>query len=76
MHKVFYRLSTAALYLGLLLGSWNNHVALFSKNEDTPLKVYPVALDVLPEADRKSLIEGIPIKNAAELQRLLEDFLS
>lgn len=76
MHKVHYNLSAAILAFGLLLGCWNNHIALYMKDDPVPLEVYPVQLDLLPMDDQKILAKGIPVKNSEELHRLLEDYLS
>ena len=76
MHKVYYKLLTAVIAFNLLLGSWNNHVALYMKGDPEPLKVYPVKLELLPEADQKSLISGIPVENSNKLHQLLQDMLS
>ena len=76
MHRIYHRILTAAAMLTLLLGSWRGHVALFSEEGQQPLELYPVRLELLPVADRDLLQKGIPVKDADELMRILEDLLS
>ena len=76
MHKVYYKLLTAVIAFNLLLGSWNNHVALYMTGDPEPLEVYPVKLEMLPMADQESLISGIPVENSKKLHQLLQDMLS
>ena len=64
----------AALYL--LLGSWKGYVALFEKGREEPRQIFPCPVDTLPEPDRAALTEKIPIRNARDLQQVLEDYLS
>ena len=64
----------AALYL--LLGTWKGYVALFEKDREEPRQIFPCPVDTLPESDQAALAEGIPIRNARDLQQVLEDYLS
>ena len=76
MHKIKNTLLLFFLCAGLLLGCWENHVALFLSGETVPIEVYPISLEMLPQEDRNSLLSGIPLSGAEELNVLLEDFLS
>ena len=76
MHKIYRRILTGTAALTLLLGNWRGHVALFMADKETPLEVYPVRTDLLPIADQKLLLEGITVREPAELTRILEDLLS
>ena len=58
-----------------LLGIRDGYVALRRDGEDT-WTVFPYRAELLPEADRRRLAEGIVIRDEAELARLLEDYLS
>lgn len=64
------------LVLYLLLGSWKGYVALFEKGKEEPNQIFPCPVDTLPESDQQSLQEKIPIRNARDLQQVLEDYLS
>ena len=60
----------------LILGSWKGYVALFRKNADEPMQIFPYTVASLPPADQAALEEGIPIRNQRDLQKILEDYLS
>lgn len=62
--------------LYLLLGSWKGYVALFEKGMEEPRQIFPCSVSSLPESDQAALSEGIPIRNAKDLQQVLEDYLS
>ena len=62
--------------LSLTLGSWKGYVALFEKNAEEPIQIFPCTTDSLPIADQVSLEHGIPIRNSRDLQQILEDYLS
>ena len=64
----------AILYL--VLGSWKGYVALFEKGREEPRQIFPCSVSSLPESDQAALAEGIPIRNAKDLQQALEDYLS
>ena len=62
--------------LSLSLGSWKGYVALFEKNAEEPIQIFPCTTASLPIADQLSLERGIPIRNNRDLQQILEDYLS
>ena len=76
MHKIYYNLLVTVTAFNLLLGSWNNHVALYMKGDPEPLEVYPVKLELLPKADQDAIISGIPVENSKKLHQVLQDMLS
>ena len=74
MHKIYRTLP--CLLLCWVLGCHKGYVALFAPGEPLPLEVYPYKAEMFPDADQKALQRGIPVKDEAELSRLLADFLS
>ena len=49
-------------------------VAVYARaGDETPLAVYDIYVNLLPESDALRLKNGIAVAGAAELQRLLED---
>ena len=76
MHKIYHTILSAAIAITLLLGNWRGHVALFTAEKEQPLVLYPVRLELLPAADQKQLLTGIPVRDAEELRQILEDLLS
>ena len=65
-----------SLILSFILGIHDGHLALWKENKTAPEVVFPCPVELLPEADRRALAEGIPITSERELARLLEDYLS
>ena len=76
MHKIYHTILTSTITLTLFLGSWNGRVALFTKESEGPLQLYPVRLELLPVTDQEQLLNGISIRDPDELTRILEDLLS
>lgn len=76
MHKMKHTMAVILSALNLILGCWQDRVALFLSGETQPVQLYPVRLELLPQADQRDLREGIPIYSSEQLSRLLEDFLS
>lgn len=68
------RISETQADAAYTLREYNGFLALFTDGNSLPDAVYSVPIDSLPEADRKSLADGINVNNTQELQRLLEDF--
>jgi len=68
--------ATIFLPLWLILGCWNEHIALFQENNPTPISIFPYRVEAFPLPDQSALKTGIPIANDEHLQRLLQDFLS
>ena len=76
MHKMKYTLSLFTLCTGLILGCWEQRVALFHTPDPVPAIVYPLHLEMLPSEDQQRLRAGIPLAGTEELHSLLEDLLS
>lgn len=74
--KKLSRICTLLIFAGLILGICKGKLALIAESDGQPVEIYPLFAAMLPAADQKSLTEGIPVRSAEELSRLLEDFLS
>ncbi len=70
------RAAALVLAAGFLLGLHRGRIALWRDGDQEPFQVFPIRGEMLPEADRKALEEGISIRDQGELNRFLEDFLS
>lgn len=70
------KICTLLIFAGLILGICKGKLALIAESDGQPVEIYPLFAAMLPAADQKSLTEGIPVRSAEELSRLLEDFLS
>ena len=70
------KICTLLILAGLILGICKGKLALIAESDGQPVEIYPLFAAMLPAADQKSLTEGIPVRSAEELSRLLEDFLS
>lgn len=57
-----------------VLKEYNGKVALYNSNNTTPVSVYDIYIDSLPENDRKSLKEGIKIESDNHLDKILQDY--
>lgn len=53
---------------------YEGQVAVFSDDNDMPIKVFETSVSSLPECDRKLLSTGITVDSPEELQRIIEDF--
>ena len=62
--------------LGFLLGVRGGYIALWKDGDPEPEEIFPYRAEMLPEADRKALEQGIPIASSKDLQELLQDYLS
>ena len=51
-------------------------IGVFAENEDEPLYTVDVAVELLPEADRKMLAAGITVSGRERLNSVLEDYES
>ena len=65
-----------ALVLGFILGISEGYVALWKDSDAKPAEVFPYQARFLPAADQQALARGIRVDDIAELNRLLEDYLS
>ena len=71
-----YRRVLLIVALGFILGIQDGYIALWKDGCEKPVEVFPFQAQLLPEADQKSLANGIRIENAGQLARLMEDYLS
>ncbi len=51
-------------------------IALWNGDDPEPVQVFPYSAASLPPADQRALEIGIPIGSRAQLNQLLEDYLS
>lgn len=58
------------------LGVYQGHLALYASGQSQPAQVFPQQVSYYPEADQQALKAGIPFHTEAEMNRLLEDYLS
>lgn len=52
----------------------NEHIVIYLNGRTEPVLVTEIDARTLPDADRTLLENGIPLENAAEVNRLLEDY--
>lgn len=64
-----------ALVFGFLLGIHDGFIALWKDGCTDPV-VFPYRAEVLPDADRRRLENGIRVEEGSKLAELLEDYLS
>lgn len=64
------------LAFGFLLGVKNGCIALYRQGQSQPVRVFPYPVRLFPEQDQQALEKGISISDTAQLERLLEDYLS
>lgn len=69
-------LLTQLMLLGFLLGIHNGRVALWKDQDPEPCRVFPYAAVTLPPQVQDALRQGIRIESEADLDKLLENFLS
>ena len=62
--------------LGFTLGIHRGQLALWKDGQSSPVSIFPLSTDTLPDADRKLLETGIRAENISELTACLEDYLS
>ena len=58
---------------GYVVRLHNGRIGVFRAGEALPFRYLDAELSLLPELDRQLLEEGIPARDDAELQSLLED---
>lgn len=61
---------------GYLLGVYRGNVALWKDDDPEPMRIFPCSVITLPLDVRQALLAGIRIETEADLQRLLEAYLS
>ena len=63
------------LLLGYILGIQDGFITLWTSDIKDPV-VFPYRAELLPEADRAKLEDGIHIEDSDHLRQLMEDYLS
>ena len=71
-----YRLLTAIILLGFILGVHKGNVALWREGSKEPIKVFPYRASLLPEEDQKRLEQGVHVESISQLRKLIEDYFS
>lgn len=59
-----------------ILKSYNNKIALFSSQRESPIEIFDIYTDSLPDYDKEKLRQGIKAYSEAELNKILETYLS
>lgn len=71
-----YRLLTAVLLFGFILGIHKGNVALWKEGLKNPIKVFPYQASLLPQEDQKRLEQGVHVDSISQLKKLIEDYFS
>ena len=58
------------------LRDYNGRIALFVNDNEAPKETFEVFTNTLPEEDASKIKKGIIVKNEAELQKILEEYIS
>lgn len=66
----------AFFLLTMYLGLSDGYLAIFRKGDSHPVQVLPYHSSSFPESDQKALADGIVITSQAQLNKILEDFIS
>lgn len=53
---------------------YEGQIAVFSDDNEMPVKVFDTSVSALPQYDREQLKLGITVETPEELQKLIEDF--
>ena len=64
------------LLAGFLVGIHNGRIAIWKGDDPQPIKILPYLAELLPEADRTALENGIILDTREDLIRFLEDHCS
>ena len=59
-----------------IIGVWEDHVAVYLPQTDTPECVYDARVSALPTDEQQKLREGIAVYTGEALAKQLEDYLS
>lgn len=65
-----------SVLMSIYLGIHGGQLALLEPGNPLPVEIFPIAAQMLPDADRKALSDGIRIRDKLHLAQLLEDYLS
>lgn len=74
--KTIARLLSAVWIATFLLGIHDGRIALWKGDDPEPMRIFPYSAATLPKEEQQRLRDGIRIESMAELQRLLEAYLS
>jgi hypothetical protein len=74
--KTITRLLASLWIATFLLGIHEGRIALWRGDDPEPVRVFPYSVATLPKEEQQRLQDGIRIESMAELQRLLEAYLS
>lgn len=59
-----------------IIGVWEDHVAVYLPQTDTPERVYEARVSTLPTEEQQKLREGVAVSDSEALAKRLEDYLS
>lgn len=59
-----------------IIGVWQDRVAVYVPQTDTPERVYEARVSLLPSEEQQKLREGIAVSDSDTLAQYLEDYLS
>ncbi len=59
-----------------IIGVWEDRVAVYVPQTDTPERVYEARVSALPAEEQQKLREGIAVYNSETLAKTLEDYVS
>ena len=68
--------STTTAAYRKILKAWEGSVALFESGEKTPVTVYEIYVNSLPEEEQQRLIQGITLDSEEQLLSILENYTS
>ncbi|MBE6763968.1 MAG: hypothetical protein E7553_06435 [Ruminococcaceae bacterium] len=58
-----------------IIGVWQDRVAVFEPQTDTPERVYEARVSALPDEEQQKLREGIAVYDGKALAQTLEDYI-
>ena len=67
---------TSSNILSYEVKDFNGNIAVFSFDDEQPIKIIDVYTANLPKADQEMLLKGIRVKSLSELDSILEDLCS
>ena len=62
--------------VGYILREYENNLAIFRGESESPYKIIRVNLNLLSDYDREMLCEGIEADSESEINRIIEDLTS
>ena len=58
-----------------IIGVWEDHIAVYRPQSDTPERVYEARVSALPTEEQQKLREGITVYDGKALAQTLEDYI-